>query len=191
MSARPAGRYPTWRAASTRRAPTRRLPRVLRGAVRHRRAEHDRLPPAGGGTVRALGRADAGRLHVRREDAAHPARPRRRRSSSGCRPSATGSARSGSSSRARATTGCWSSSSARCRPTCSSRWDFRDPSWDDVDGIVRVDDFDAEPFRYIRLREPPYTDDDLRAVAERLRPPAFVYLRHEDAPTAPGVSRDV
>ena len=46
-------------------------------------------------------------------------------------------------------------------------WDFRDPSWDDIDGIVRVDDFESEPFRYIRLREPPYTDDDLSAVAGR------------------------
>ena len=40
-------------------------------------------------------------------------------------------------------------------------------------------------FRYIRLREPPYTDDDLRNVAARLRPPAYVYFRHEDEATAP------
>jgi uncharacterized protein YecE (DUF72 family) len=63
-------------------------------------------------------------------------------------------------------------------------WDFRDPSWDDIDGIVRVDDFESEPFRYIRLRETPYTDDELRAVAARIRPPAFVYFRHEDEPSA-------
>ncbi len=68
-------------------------------------------------------------------------------------------------------------------------WDFRDPSWDDIDGIVRVDDFESEPFRYIRLREPPYTDDDLRAVAGRIRPPAFVYFRHEDEPSAPDYAR--
>jgi len=64
-------------------------------------------------------------------------------------------------------------------------WDFRDESWDEVEGVVRVNDWEAEPFRYVRLREPPYSDDDLRAVALRLRDPAYVYLRHEDLPTAP------
>jgi uncharacterized protein YecE (DUF72 family) len=64
-------------------------------------------------------------------------------------------------------------------------FDLRHDSWDDIDGIVRVNDFDAEPFRYIRLREPPYSDEDLRALAARLRPPAYVFFRHEDEPTAP------
>jgi uncharacterized protein YecE (DUF72 family) len=64
-------------------------------------------------------------------------------------------------------------------------YDFRHESWDAVDGVVRVNDFDAEPFRYIRLREPPYSDDDLRALGEKLRAPAYVYFRHEDAATAP------
>jgi uncharacterized protein YecE (DUF72 family) len=64
-------------------------------------------------------------------------------------------------------------------------YDFRHESWDDVGGIVRVNDFDAEPFRYIRMREPPYSDDDLLALAERLRPPAYVYFRHEQEPSAP------
>jgi uncharacterized protein YecE (DUF72 family) len=64
-------------------------------------------------------------------------------------------------------------------------WDFRHESWTDVDGIVRVNDPDAEPFRYLRLREPPYTDDDLRAFATTVRDPAYVYVRHEDEPTAP------
>ena len=50
---------------------------------------------------------------------------------------------------------------------------------------MRVDDPDAEPFRYLRLREPPYTDDDLQAFAATVRAPAYVYLRHEDEPTAP------
>ena len=64
-------------------------------------------------------------------------------------------------------------------------FDFRDESWAAVDGVVRVNDLGAEPFRYVRLREPPYSDDDLRAVAATIRGPAYVYLRHEDEPTAP------
>jgi uncharacterized protein YecE (DUF72 family) len=64
-------------------------------------------------------------------------------------------------------------------------WDFRDESWAGVEGVVRVNDAEAEPFRYLRLREPPYSDDELRAVAATIRDPAYVYLRHEDLPTAP------
>ncbi len=64
-------------------------------------------------------------------------------------------------------------------------FDFRHDSWQDVEGIVRVNDFDAEPFRYIRLREPPYSEAELSELATRLRAPAYVYLRHEDEPTAP------
>ena len=44
------------------------------------------------------------------------------------------------------------------------------------------------PFAYHRLREPPYSEDDLRALADRIRAaavPAYVYFRHEDEPTAP------
>ena len=72
-------------------------------------------------------------------------------------------------------------------PELEVAFDFRHESWEGgVDGVVQVNDFDAEPFRYIRLREPPYSDDDLLGLAQRLRPPAYVYFRHEDAPTAPG-----
>lgn len=70
-------------------------------------------------------------------------------------------------------------------PDLEVAYDFRHESWADVGGVVRVNDFDAEPFRYIRLREPPYSDADLRALAARLRPPTYVYFRHEDEPTAP------
>jgi uncharacterized protein YecE (DUF72 family) len=70
-------------------------------------------------------------------------------------------------------------------PELEVAYDFRHESWDAVEDVLRVNDFDAEPFRYIRLREPPYSDDDLRALAEKLRPPAYVYFRHEDEPTAP------
>jgi len=64
-------------------------------------------------------------------------------------------------------------------------WDLRHESWAGVEGLVRVDDPAAEPFRYLRLREPPYADDELRAAAEAIRDPAYVFLRHEDEPTAP------
>ena len=70
-------------------------------------------------------------------------------------------------------------------PALQVAFDFQHESWAGVGGVVAVNDFGAEPFRYIRLREPPYTDDDLRALAERLREPAYVYFRHEDEPTAP------
>jgi uncharacterized protein YecE (DUF72 family) len=66
--------------------------------------------------------------------------------------------------------------------------DFRHASWagvEGVEGVVRVNDLAARPFRYIRLREPPHTDADLVALAATLEEPAFVYFRHEDAPTAP------
>jgi uncharacterized protein YecE (DUF72 family) len=60
-------------------------------------------------------------------------------------------------------------------------------AWD-VDGVLRVNDAGAEPFRYLRLREPPYTDDELREIAATFRDPAYVYVRHEDAPTAPAIA---
>ena len=72
--------------------------------------------------------------------------------------------------------------------------DLRDPSWDGVDvrPAVRVDDWAADaPFRYLRFRDPPYGEDALRAIADRLRPllaggtEVYAYFRHERAPTAP------
>jgi uncharacterized protein YecE (DUF72 family) len=64
-------------------------------------------------------------------------------------------------------------------------WDFRDASWAGVEGVVCVGDPDAAPFRYLRFRDPPYSDEDLRAAASGIRDPAYVYFRHEDEPTAP------
>jgi uncharacterized protein YecE (DUF72 family) len=72
--------------------------------------------------------------------------------------------------------------------------DLRHESWDGVDvrPAVRVDDWDADaPFRYLRFRDPPHTDDELAAIAARIAPllaagvDVFAYFRHEDAPTAP------
>jgi uncharacterized protein YecE (DUF72 family) len=70
-------------------------------------------------------------------------------------------------------------------PDVELAFDFRHESWAGVQDVVTVNDLDADPFRYVRLREPPYSDDDLRALAARLRAPAYVYFRHEDEPTAP------
>jgi len=47
---------------------------------------------------------------------------------------------------------------------------------------------ERRPFHYLRLREPPYTDAELGDWAGRIRAltaPTFVYLRHEEQPTAP------
>src|SRR5688572_3254565 len=45
--------------------------------------------------------------------------------------------------------------------------DLRDPSWDEVDvgPAVRVGDWGADAaFRYLRFREPPYSDEELQAL---------------------------
>jgi uncharacterized protein YecE (DUF72 family) len=70
-------------------------------------------------------------------------------------------------------------------PALELAFDFRHDSWQPVEGLVRVNDPAATPFRYLRLREPPYSDQDLQTLASALRGPAYVYFRHEDAPTAP------
>jgi uncharacterized protein YecE (DUF72 family) len=70
-------------------------------------------------------------------------------------------------------------------PEVELAFDFRHESWAGVEGVVRVNDLDADRFRYVRMREPPYTDDDLRELAAKLPGPAYVYFRHEDEPTAP------
>jgi uncharacterized protein YecE (DUF72 family) len=72
--------------------------------------------------------------------------------------------------------------------------DLRHPSWDgvDVSPAVRVNDWESDaPFRYLRFRDPPYTDEDLRGLAKRIGSlldadvDVYAYFRHEDAPTAP------
>lgn len=74
-------------------------------------------------------------------------------------------------------------------------FDLAHPSWDGIEprlaeaGAVRVNDLEHDaPFRYMRFRDPPYSEEDLAAWAERLRgagEPVFAYFRHEDEPTAP------
>jgi uncharacterized protein YecE (DUF72 family) len=80
-------------------------------------------------------------------------------------------------------------------PSLRLAFDLEHPSWDGVEerlaaaGAVRVNDLvTPAPFRYVRLREPPYDEDALAALAERVRAvpePTYVYFRHEDEPTAP------
>jgi uncharacterized protein YecE (DUF72 family) len=74
-------------------------------------------------------------------------------------------------------------------------FDLEHPSWDGIEprlaaaGAVRVNDLEHEaPFRYVRFRDPPYDDAELRDWADRLRTvdvPLYAYFRHEDEPTAP------
>jgi uncharacterized protein YecE (DUF72 family) len=76
------------------------------------------------------------------------------------------------------------------------RWalDFRHESWEGAEtgstAVVNALD-GAASFRYLRLREPPYSEQALREWAGRLRPllgrglEVYVYFKHEDEPTAP------
>jgi uncharacterized protein YecE (DUF72 family) len=82
-------------------------------------------------------------------------------------------------------------------PSVSLAFDFRHESWDGIEAdlppnAVRVGSLAADaPFRYLRLREPPYSDADLEAWAKQLRPQlddgarVYCYFKHEADPTAP------
>jgi uncharacterized protein YecE (DUF72 family) len=82
-------------------------------------------------------------------------------------------------------------------PKLRIAFDFRHDSWAGIatalpENAVCVNDLDASaPFRYLRLREPPYSDDDLQSWAARIRPlvdndvDVYCYFRHEDEPSAP------
>jgi uncharacterized protein YecE (DUF72 family) len=82
-------------------------------------------------------------------------------------------------------------------PALRIAFDFRHDTWEGVEtalpeNAVRVNDLEATaPFRYLRLREPPYSDEELRDWADRIRKlladeiEVYCYLRHEDEPTAP------
>jgi uncharacterized protein YecE (DUF72 family) len=77
-------------------------------------------------------------------------------------------------------------------------FDLRDPSWDGAEavlaeaGAVRVNSLEPDaPFRYLRLREPPYDDAALAAWAGRVTQlvaagiDVYCYFKHEEEPTAP------
>jgi uncharacterized protein YecE (DUF72 family) len=72
--------------------------------------------------------------------------------------------------------------------------DLRDPSWEGVDVAPAVRVGDSPPdasFRYLRFREPPWSDDELESIARDIAPSlaagvdVFAYFRHEDEPRAP------
>jgi uncharacterized protein YecE (DUF72 family) len=77
-------------------------------------------------------------------------------------------------------------------------FDLRHSSWDGAEEVldgrsaVRVNQMESgAPFRYLRLREPPYDDEALHGWAQRLTAllddglTVHCYFRHEDEPTAP------
>jgi uncharacterized protein YecE (DUF72 family) len=77
-------------------------------------------------------------------------------------------------------------------PELEYAFEFRHPSWDGVEGVQVVNALKgAAPFRYLRLREPPYDEAALRRWAGALRPLLgegtrfYVYFKHEDEPLAP------
>ena len=84
-------------------------------------------------------------------------------------------------------------------PALQLAFDFRHESWDGIElppNAVRVGSLEGEAsFRYLRLREPPYTDEELRDWARRLRPlleagvRVHCYFKHEDEPTAPAYAQ--
>ena len=84
-------------------------------------------------------------------------------------------------------------------PSLRLAFDLEHPSWDGIElrlsgaGAVRVNDLDhPAPFRYLRLRKPPYDDAALGALADTLgsvAEPTYVYFRHEDEPTAPAYAQ--
>ena len=85
-------------------------------------------------------------------------------------------------------------------PELAYAFELRHPSWDAPEvaetladrGIARVNDLTtAAPFRYLRLRDPPYDETRLEALAQELRSPlaagipVYAYFKHEEEPTAP------
>jgi uncharacterized protein YecE (DUF72 family) len=82
-------------------------------------------------------------------------------------------------------------------PSLQIAFDFRHDSWEALEtalpeNAVRVNVLEAAaPFRYLRLREPPYDDAALAEWADRIRTlladgiEVYCYFRHEDEPSAP------
>ncbi len=86
-------------------------------------------------------------------------------------------------------------------PSVLLAFDFRHESWDGIEAelpanAARVGSLAGDaPFRYLRLREPPYDEEQLQNWAGQLRPlldgglRIYCYFKHEDEPTAPRYAR--
>jgi uncharacterized protein YecE (DUF72 family) len=77
-------------------------------------------------------------------------------------------------------------------PELEYAFEFRHESWHDAEVPVHINSLDEDaPFRYLRLRDPPYGDDELTHWAARLQPllaggvRVYCYFKHEDEPSAP------
>jgi uncharacterized protein YecE (DUF72 family) len=80
-------------------------------------------------------------------------------------------------------------------PELRIAFDFRHDSWEGVElpeNAVRVNQHAAPaPFRYLRFRDPPYSEEDLARIAGEVAPlladrlEIYAYFRHEDEPSAP------
>ena len=88
-------------------------------------------------------------------------------------------------------------------PSLELAFDFRHESWDGIEdelppNAARVGALEAgAPFRYLRLREPPYSGEQLDAWAARLLPMladdgrVHCYFKHVDEPTAPDYAQQL
>jgi uncharacterized protein YecE (DUF72 family) len=81
-------------------------------------------------------------------------------------------------------------------PELEYAFEFRNPSWAGVDRAQLVNSLEGDaPFRYLRLREPPYDEAALDEWAGRLKPlldegkRLYVYFKHEDEPLAPAYAQ--
>jgi len=81
---------------------------------------------------------------------------------------------------------------ASADPELRYAFEFRSDSWAGVEGVQPVGSLEGDaPFRYLRLREPPYTEEALsewaiklsRLLAEGID--VYAYFKHEDEPAAP------
>jgi uncharacterized protein YecE (DUF72 family) len=80
-------------------------------------------------------------------------------------------------------------------PELRIAFDFRHDSWAGVElpeNAVLVNEHEAAaPFRYLRFRDPPYSEKALARIADEIAPllaagvDVYAYFRHEDEPSAP------